>query len=123
MENEKTRKILVVDDEPFITDIVQKILVTQGYEVVTASDGKEAFDVFEENQFDLVLMDMMMPAWNGNKTFHEMRRIAPDVKILFMTGFDKTETLPELLKMGAIGCLSKPFNMENLIDKVKSAVT
>ncbi|MCK4714336.1 MAG: response regulator [Candidatus Aenigmarchaeota archaeon] len=128
MVNEKTtetaKKILLVDDEQLIRSLVKQILERQGYEITTAENGKAGFGVFAKNPewFGLVIMDLNMPIWDGQKTFKKMKRVLTDVNVLFISAYFEPGEKTSLLERGAFGCLTKPFNLEDLIDKVRSVL-
>jgi CheY-like chemotaxis protein len=104
-------RILLVDDEPMIRRMVQSILVGLGYEIVLASNGREAVETFEREQgrFDVVLLDLVMPEMDGPDCFRALQRLAPRVRVLMSSGFTQDADMQALFKEGVRGFLSKPY--------------
>ncbi len=111
-----TGRILVVDDEEAVRITAERILTALEYEVITASDGLEAAEIFKKRHadIDLVLLDMIMPKMNGTETFEVMKRIDPAVRIVISSGFSKEEDLMELKNRGLIACIRKPYRKAEL---------
>ncbi|MFQ5335618.1 MAG: PAS domain S-box protein, partial [Flavobacteriales bacterium] len=101
--------ILLVDDEPGIIDTGKEVLESLGYQVLTASNGQEAIDIFNEHatEINLCIFDMIMPVMSGDKAARQIRQVKPDIKIIFSTGYDKH--LLDGMKHEAI--LTKPFQI------------
>lgn len=114
--------ILLVDDEPMIRDIGRAVLTQAGFDVLIAEDGVEAVDLFarEHHRIDLVILDVMMPRLSGRDAFRQMAAIAPQIRVLFATGYC-AEELTEL--DGAIGLLTKPYRPHELLASVQTALT
>ena len=108
--------ILLVDDETFILEMGREVLKSLGYRVLTATNGLEAIDIFtaNENEISLVILDVVMPKLGGLKASERIRKIRPDVKIIFCTGYDMEETWPDKLSLGKEVILSKPCNIEEM---------
>jgi len=97
-------RILIIDDEAMIRDLLVKILEREGYETVTASGGKDGIRIHRENPADLIITDLLMPEKDGLETIMELRRDYQDVKIIAMSGGGKVdpETYLQIAKtMGA----------------------
>jgi two-component system chemotaxis response regulator CheY len=110
------RRFLVVDDdEDFINDLVELIRKMGHVVVGKAQDGAQAMEVFSRDMenIDIVLMDIMMPQKNGIAAAGDIRRIAPSMKIILMSGNTKNEGLVSELK--GVGFLKKPFNSEAIL--------
>jgi CheY-like chemotaxis protein len=116
--------VLIVDDEPLVLRTGADILRSLGYRVLTAVNGRDALTVFTRHQeeIDLVLLDMIMPELNGEETFREMRKIHPDVRVLLCSGYLQEYTLPELLAMGILGLLQKPYRKIELAARIADAL-
>jgi signal transduction histidine kinase/ABC-type nitrate/sulfonate/bicarbonate transport system substrate-binding protein/CheY-like chemotaxis protein len=108
--------ILLADDEELIRVTVKYMLEEMGYSVTLAENGVEAVDIFQRDysHFDLVIMDMIMPAMNGSEAFYQMREIDKESKIIISSGFTKDENLHELKKAGLAGFIQKPFRQHEL---------
>lgn len=115
---QKTR-ILVADDESAIRFLLTEILTSQGYEVVTAADGVEALDIALSVDFDLVLMDLIMPRKDGIETMLALRTRRPFWPIIAMSGGSR-DYLPLAAKLGARSTLAKPFDGQTLLAAIES---
>ena len=115
-------RILIIDDEAMIRDLLVKILEREGYETVTASGGKDGIKIHRENPADLIITDLIMPEKDGLETIMELRRDFKDVKIIAMSGGGKidSETYLQIAKtMGAIETIAKPFDLRELLKTVQ----
>lgn len=102
-------KILIVDDEPQLTEVLGYLLEAWGYEIGRANNSDEAFKKASENNFDLVLTDIRMPGGSGIDLLNAFRVQFPSLAVIAMSGFsDYTEE--DLIEKGFAGYLSKPFN-------------
>jgi two-component system, OmpR family, alkaline phosphatase synthesis response regulator PhoP len=115
------RKILAVDDEKHIVRLVQVNLERQGYEVVTANDGKEALEKVNEEQPDLVVLDVMMPYMDGFEVLQNMRRnpATRDIPVIMLTAKAQDADVFKGWQSGVDCYLTKPFNPMELLSFVK----
>jgi DNA-binding response OmpR family regulator len=115
------RKILVVDDEPEIVQIVERYLTDEGFFVSRSYDGAEALRQFNESKPDLIILDLRMPVKNGLEAFREIRAIS-DVPIIMLTS--KNEEVDRILglELGADDYVSKPFSPRELVARVKTVL-
>lgn len=102
-------KILVVDDEPMMRNLLLKILESEGYKITLAASALEALDRLNENRFDLMLSDIKMPGMNGFELLEEVKKKWTDMAVIVMTGYGDAYTIKEALLKGADEYLSKPF--------------
>jgi two-component system cell cycle sensor histidine kinase/response regulator CckA len=118
-----TRKptILVVDDEYNIRSMMKEIMEMGGFDVFTAGNGRDGVDVFQRHQdtIDLIILDMVMPVMDGRTAFLEIRKIKPDQKIFIISGYSSREDMDEILQKGAIGFMRKPFQVAEIIGKIR----
>ncbi|MBW1750312.1 MAG: PAS domain S-box protein [Deltaproteobacteria bacterium] len=115
--------ILVVDDEQIQREIVEKILTTLGYEVTTVGSGEEAISFVEKNSVDLVLLDMLMePGINGRQTYEKIVAIRPGQKAIVVSGYSESDDIKQLVKLGVLGLLKKPYTMEEIGRTVQKAL-
>lgn len=105
-------KVLVIDDEPAILFTLKRILEHAGYGVYTAQSGEEGLSAFRKGHWDLVTLDRSMPTMNGEEVAAELRRIAPKVPLVLITGFTTAVVRPELFDT----ILGKPFRAAELLD-------
>ncbi len=116
----KTR-ILVVDDEKDFCQNIKDILELRDYEVTVAYDGFQALELIRQNTFDLILMDVKMPAMNGVETFKKIKEIAPDISVIMVTAYAVEDLIREALREGAFGILKKPMNLDRLFPLIEKA--
>ena len=112
-------RLLVVDDEPSMRDMLRIVLRKDGYDVHVASNGREAVAALEQDVFDLVLTDIRLPDFDGVQVLREAKARNPDIVALTMTAYASTETAVEALRLGAADYFTKPFNMDELRLKVR----
>jgi len=108
--------VLLVDDEEEVRIVAKRMLERFGLTVLTASDGHEALDVFRARpgDVDLVILDLTMPRLDGEETFRELRRIAPDISVLLSTGYNEQTVAARFTGQGLAGFLQKPYTRTEL---------
>ena len=113
--------VLFVDDEPMIIEVAGEMIEQLGYKVLIAKNGKEAIDIYEENEdhIDIVLLDMIMPNMNGSDTYDRMKAIDPDIKVLLSSGYSINGQATEIMDRGCSGFIQKPFKMKELSQKLR----
>ena len=116
------QKILIVDDEPAIPNLLCRWLVSEGYDCVTASDGASALKSLEEGGVQLVLTDIMMPGMSGVDLLTVIRTLFQDVAVVMVTAVDDKDTGEMALDLGAFGYVTKPFDRNNIFITVKNAL-
>ena len=102
-------KILVVEDEAMMRNLLLKILESEGYKVVLASSAHEALEKLDQDKFDLMLSDVKMPGMNGFELLETVKSKWADMAVIVMTGYGDAYTIKEALVKGADEYLSKPF--------------
>ncbi|MGE6229950.1 response regulator transcription factor [Paenibacillus chitinolyticus] len=119
MTNGKGASVLIIDDEPEIRDIVQIFLNNEGYEVMEAEDGAAGLELLRKREFDLIILDVMMPRLDGIQACMQIRQIR-NTPIIMLSA--KNEDIDKILGLtsGADDYLSKPFNPLELVARVKS---
>ena len=115
-------KILIVDDEPDTILILQDRLEMDGYEVVTATDGREALELIDQDLPDLVLLDIQMPRLDGIETLAHIHPKYPGLLVLMLTAHGTIQRAVEATKRGAYDFLEKPFQPEHIKQKVDQAL-
>ena len=116
-------KILVVDDEQQVRELISRVLSTCGYETITAADGSDALSLFGEgNGIDLVILDMMMPGMGGRECLARLRAKQPGVRVLVTTGYTSDGSAHELLGEGALGIVEKPLDIAAFAEKVQETM-
>ncbi|MFC3093123.1 hybrid sensor histidine kinase/response regulator [Alteromonas sediminis] len=120
---DRKRKILLVDDEAMIRELCAEFLDSLGHEALLAKDGEDAIELFKHNVVDLVILDMIMPKLDGKQTYLALKAIDSSVKAIVASGFMAENSESELLSMGVIDIIKKPYRLAELnacINKVLS---
>ena len=115
-------KILVVDDEEAIREVVSTLLEAQGYVCTVRQNGRLALEAFREGAFDLVLSDIVMPEMDGLKLLAELRRDDPDVPVIMVTAMHDISIALEAIRAGAYDYILKPFERDQLHMSVRRAL-
>jgi two-component system, OmpR family, alkaline phosphatase synthesis response regulator PhoP len=115
-------RILLVEDEESIRDVVKLNLEMEDYEVVPTGNGREAIKFFHEQHFDLLILDVMLPEIDGFQICEQVRLTNMEVPIIFLTAKDTAPDRITGLKMGADDYLTKPFNLEELLLRVNNLI-
>ena len=115
-------KILIVDDESFICENVQRILSGEGFQVRTAASGLEAREIVASEEIDLALLDLNLGTENGIDVLKALKELAPELLVIIITGYGSVESAVESLKLGAFHYMKKPFKADALRLIVKLAL-
>jgi two-component system, NtrC family, response regulator PilR len=115
-------RILVVDDEPSMRDMLRIVLRRDGYDVLVAEDGRQALGVLERERVDLLLSDIRMAGVSGVEVLRTAKQNNRDIIAFMMTAFASTETAVEAMRLGAVDYFTKPFSMDELRLKVRQHV-
>lgn len=107
-------KILIVDDETSMGEFLTLVLSKEGYQVRTASSGRGALSILEEETFHILITDLRMPEMSGLELVAEVRKIYPDIGVVVMTAFASLESAVEALRLGAVDYITKPFQVEEI---------
>ena len=113
-------RVLVVDDDPVLCEILEKTLIVSGHDVDVAHTGEEALALARSQPYDIVLLDMKLPTMNGLETYLSLKEILPGIMAIMMTGYWKEMADPvyEALSKQAYVCLQKPFRMEKILQLI-----
>ncbi len=114
--------ILVVDDEKNYLVVLEALLRSEGYEVITADNAKDALEIVLESDVDLVLTDMKMPGISGMELLETIKRRKPDIPVIMMTAYGTIEMAVEAMKKNAYDYITKPFKNEELKRTIKKAI-
>jgi diguanylate cyclase (GGDEF)-like protein len=112
-------RVLIVDDEPMIRQLLTDVLGDEGYQVETVSSGEEAVLKLRNVHFDYVITDLMMPGMSGIQVLETIKQLDPETEVLVMTGYASLNTAVECMKLGAADYLNKPIN----IDEIRIIIT
>lgn len=113
-------KILLVEDEPNLGSLLKEYLEAKGYSTVLAVNGKEGFDKFSKDKFNLCILDVMMPIKDGFTLAKEIRAVDGNVPIVFLTAKSMKEDAIQGFTIGADDYITKPFSMEELLLRIKA---
>jgi DNA-binding NtrC family response regulator len=110
-----------VDDEEKVAQVFARLLRKIGYDVLTASGGKQAIEIVRQHgkTISLVILDMIMPDMSGSQTYDALLKIAPGLKVLLSTGYTINGQVQEVLDRGCNGFIQKPFDVTTLSAKVR----
>lgn len=120
--NGLTKKILVVDDEIGIRQSLKKILEKEGFEVLTASNGDEAFKVIRSDTIDLLISDIRMAGMDGLELLKVCKSVSPYTEVIMITGYASVDTAVDSMKQGAYDYITKPFKKADIIKAVQKAI-
>jgi DNA-binding NtrC family response regulator len=108
-------RVLVIDDEPIIRDVLQDILSREGYAIALAPDAESGLQALDEKEYDLIILDLMLPGIGGFETLKEIKRRDPDGVVVMITAYGSVETAVQAMRMGAHDYLTKPFKNEDVL--------
>lgn len=108
------KKILIVDDDDELRENLSEILKAKGYHAESVSSGEEAMEKALAEEFDIVLLDLMMPKTGGMEVLAELRKKKPKTRVIMITAFATVDNAVEAIKKGASDYISKPFKIEEL---------
>ncbi|MBR3227316.1 MAG: response regulator transcription factor [Erysipelotrichaceae bacterium] len=111
-------KLLVVDDEEKIREMIGKYAAHEGHEVTLASNGKEALEIFRDNEYDVVILDVMMPEMDGYETLKKMKEIR-EVHCIFLTALGEEYDRVYGFDIGAEDYVTKPFSLKELMMRIR----
>jgi two-component system OmpR family response regulator len=107
-------KVLVVDDTKNIRNLLTTCLEIEGYQVLCAENGREVLNLFKQEQFDLVFLDIKLPGISGTEVLRRIREMENTVPVVIMTAFATVKNAVECTKLGAVAYLQKPFTAEKV---------
>ena len=115
----KRPRILVVDDEQMVREFVQKALENAGYDVITASNGREALDKVSQFDVSLMLLDIVMPGLDGFEVLEHMQQYE-NIPVIMLSGIGGETTKIDTLAIGADDYITKPFSVEELLVRIQA---
>jgi DNA-binding NtrC family response regulator len=116
-----TPKILLVDDEERFRITLGKMLRAQGLEVTVLGSGREALEELNKEAYDVMVLDVRMPDMDGIATLTEIKKIAPQIEVIILTGHASMDAAVEIMTLGGYDYLLKPCPVEDLLAKIESA--
>ncbi len=120
----QARRVLLVDDEPAMQELGKELLVDEGYDVLVATNGREALDLYRTRaqEIDLVVLDLVMPGMDGGQVYVAMKAINPSIKAFFCTGYISDHIIAGLLEEEKLRAISKPFRPEQFLSTVREVM-
>jgi DNA-binding NtrC family response regulator len=115
-------RILVVDDDVIVIKSCRRILEAEGFEVTTVPSADEALEKIKIYDFDLLVVDVKMPKHDGIFLMREIKKNWPDVPIIVMSGYPTPETIADVLRLGAIQFIPKPFKPDEFMKSIKQVI-
>lgn len=115
-------RVLVVDDEEGVRNVLRRTLEGAGYQVITAANGQDALEQISRQEIEVALLDIKMPGMSGTEVLDKLTADWPDICVIMVTAVTDTQTAVEAMKMGAYDYISKPFNQDDLVLKVQRAI-
>jgi CheY-like chemotaxis protein len=116
------KRVLVVDDEPFVCDAVKMMLAFDGHDVVTTNDAKEALGIFEKGKFDLVITDYAMPGMKGDELAAAIKAKSPQQPVVMITAYAEMLQSSGKKLTGVDFLVSKPFLLEHLREAISTVL-
>ena len=114
--------ILVIDDEEIMREILEALLVRDGYEVRLAADGAEGLELARSMPFDAAVVDVMMPGMDGLAVLDELKKIDDDLAVVMVTAYASVDTAVDAMKRGALDYITKPFKNDEVLLVLRNAV-
>jgi DNA-binding NtrC family response regulator len=118
----KKKKAIVIDDEQIVLDSVNQILTDENYKVDVSLSGREGRDQAIEKDYDIVLTDIRMPDVGGMRVLRDVKRAKPSLPVVIITGYATVKSAVQAMKLGAADYIEKPFEPEDLLKSVASAL-
>ncbi len=116
-----SEKVLLVDDETDFLEIMSDRMKTRGLEVSTSTSAKDALKLTQDENYDAVVLDLMMPEMDGIEALAALKEKHPELQVILLTGHGSVEKGVEAMKLGAMDFLEKPIDMTALTEKIKQA--
>ncbi len=119
---EKPLKILVVDDEEVVAEVLGKLMEFDGHSVSVTFEAKKALEIYQKEKFDIVFADISMPEMNGIELTKELLELDQSAKIIGVTGHVGTQEVEEMLKTGAKAYMKKPFTKKDIDQRIQDVL-
>jgi DNA-binding NtrC family response regulator len=115
-------RLLLVDDEVGFVNVLSKRIIRRGIDVTTAFSGIEAIQVLRRQEFDVAVLDLKMEDMNGIEVLKIFKKMDPEMPVIMLTGHGSEKSAREGIEFGAFDYLTKPYEFEDLIQKIKEAI-
>ena len=120
--NERNMRVMIVDDEEVLRDVLEVVLRRDGFDVVLAASGEEALNLLDNEEVDLIILDVMLPGISGIDTLRAIRISNPTLPVVVITAFSSIDGAIEAMKFGAFHYIPKPFKNEEVVLTVNKAL-
>ena len=117
-----THRILIVDDEDDLRELLSHVLSARGYEIQSAANGEEAILALKRESFDLALLDIQMPKINGIQVLRYINENAPSTRAIMLTGYADLKNAMEAREFGATDFISKPYKLDDILSTIQRAL-
>jgi DNA-binding NtrC family response regulator len=114
-------RVLIVDDEDRFRITMSRLLTVRGLEASTAGSGKEALEALKTSSYDVVILDMKMPDMGGVEVLSEIKKVDPFIEVIVMTGYASVDTAKKITELGGYDYMLKPYDIDELMEKIDSA--
>lgn len=111
-------RVLIIDDEPIIHELMKETLEEFGHKVSSALTGELGLEMVKKAEFDMIFLDLKLPDINGNDVFREIRKVKPDVPVTIITGYPDTNMMAQALAEGPFGVMKKPFSESDILKAI-----
>jgi two-component system, OmpR family, response regulator len=116
----KNKKILLAEDDNNLGNLLRNYLIAKNYDTFLSVNGKEALEAFRKDEFNICIIDIMMPEMDGLTLTKEIRKINPNIPVIFLTAKNQKEDIIEGFRTGADDYITKPFSMEELLYRIEA---
>ncbi|MBU0502271.1 MAG: response regulator [bacterium] len=118
------RKILIIDDEPDMVEMISMRLKAFNYETISAGNGEEGIKIANQQKPDLILLDLMMPVMDGYETCKQLKEDdkTKKIPIIILTAVGKADSVSRSMEIGAVDYISKPFEPKTLMEKIRKVL-
>ena len=116
-----SEKVLLVDDEEDFLDVVAERMRARGIEVSTTTSATDALEMIEENSYDAIVMDLMMPELVGTEALRAIKNKKRELQVILLTGYVTLEQVDQARRLGAMDIIEKPPDLDALIEKIRKA--
>ncbi|MBU1355051.1 MAG: response regulator [Candidatus Edwardsbacteria bacterium] len=117
-----SKKIMIIDDEPAVGEMMTTLLESEGYEAMVAYDGQDGLEQMGKTPADLLLLDYMLPGMDGIEVLCEVRHRWPELPVIMITAFGSPELKARANKFKVVDVVSKPFDTQKLLEQIAVAV-
>ena len=112
-------KIGLLEDDTDVSELMKLWIEAAGHECKAYGDGESFIGALNDSEFDLVILDMLMPKLPGDEVFERLQELDPEVRVLVISGFSSREAVDKILRNGGLGFIQKPFTMKELSGKIR----